>query len=209
MGRTVEFLPDGQRIFVSPQDLVDCWRQYAPDIPAQYALGTGSHESSLTLNEKDTEISGFISMGVYQISSDEITEAGFDPTTLDPYSLDGCTKVFAKKSSSRTSALIKVANLAEPYPVDLWSYLFLAHNQGLGAAIKSIQLHGLNWSDYKIRNTHAAWIALNQAREHDDGSPAATAAVNEAATKLKWWQSVCAYGDDVISGGPRWVDVTS
>jgi hypothetical protein len=44
-------------------------------------------------------------------------------------------------------------------PSDTWAFLAIAHNEGLGAAEKTIMAHGLNWSAWKKRNPRLAAMA--------------------------------------------------
>lgn len=155
MKRTEVFVPNGQRILVAPADIVAAWRRYAQRIPAKFALGTAQHESNFTLNEIDTEMSDYVSKGVYQLSDGEAAEAGFQHANL--LELEDATRVFCILCERRLKRIINVARLAEEsLPVDVWAYLALAHNQGLSAALKTIELHGLNWAAYKLRNPQLA-----------------------------------------------------
>lgn len=155
MTRTEVFVPDGHRILVAPADIVVAWRRYTRRIPAKYGLGTAQHESSFTLNEVDTEESGGVSKGVYQLSEGEAADAGFPQANL--LGLEDATAVFCILCESRLDSIIKAARLDEKnLPMDVWAYLALAHNQGLYAAVKSIQRYGLNWATYKQRNPQLA-----------------------------------------------------
>jgi hypothetical protein len=42
--------------------------------------------------------------------------------------------------------------MVRSFSQDVWAYLALAHNQGLGAALKTIRTYGLDWDAYKKRN---------------------------------------------------------
>jgi hypothetical protein len=186
--RTQKYPPDGKRVIAFAQDVVDVWFQFAdPDvpIPAQYALGTAQHESSFTLNEVDQEDSGYVSKGIYQLSDEEATSIGMPHADL--LDLHETTAVMQKISVKRVMAIAKAAKFTSLalLPPDMWAYLFIAHNQGLAAALKSIALHGLNWEAYKARNIRAA----------------------DNPDKLKFWTKVASYGDDVISGGLYWRDI--
>lgn len=150
MGRTVSFPPNGQRILADPKYVVAFWRKYS-QWPAKYALATGRHESDLTLNESDVEVSGFTSMGIFQISDEERADAGCP--TADLMQLDDSCQVLALLTDKRVSAICTAVGLIEnALPADVWFYCALAHNEGLGAALKTIRLHGLD---------AAAWIARN------------------------------------------------
>ena len=191
--RTVEFIPSGSRILATPQQVYDTWKTHSSWNP-RYALGTGTHETDLTTNEKDTEDSGFVSMGLYQVSKDEMTHVGMPEA--NPYDLDECTIVFAKLTDERAQAIMRKTGVYPPsLTPDFNAYLYIAHNQGLAACLKTIALHGLDWARYKQRNMDAAQQALDGAQSAED--------VAAATTKIGFWRKVCAYGDDCITGGPH------
>jgi len=210
MARKVEFLPDGKRVYAKPEDIVRVWRQFTRKVPAQYALATAQHEAGLTINEKDTEESGFVSWGIYQCSDVEARHHGFAlskeeaATTgrpfIERYTLEGCTQLFVKLAEEHLTAIIKAAKLsASDLPPDVWAYVFIAHNQGQSAALKSIGRHGLNWNAYKARNMAAAQRAVEQARIGGDRD-----FIQQAEAKVDFWKRVADYGDHVIDGGTYW-----
>lgn len=175
--RKVEFIPDGKRRCIEPAMLIEAWRAVTFSIPAQYVLGTAEHESDLTLNEIDTEESGFVSRGIFQVSDEECYEVGAG-CEVDPLDLSNSCYILVALCERRLDKLIAEASLRPtgPWPPDIWAYLAIAHNQGLSAACKSIRRFGLNWSRYKQRNSpQGAYFAR-----------------------------MAAYGDDVISGGLHW-----
>lgn len=154
--RTVEFHPDGHRIRVSPGVLAATWRQHSERIPAQYAVGTAQHESDFSLNEVDTEPSGFRSLGLFQLSSEERLHS---PRPMaDLLTLEGSCAVLAYVAERRLDAIIRIAGFdpAGALPADVWAYLALAHNQGLGACERTLNTHRLAWSAYKLRNPQLA-----------------------------------------------------
>jgi hypothetical protein len=202
-GRKVEFLPDGQRRLAQPRDIVEAWKRHT-EIDARYALGTAQHESGFALNEKDTEPNGFVSMGLYQISMDEMVHVGM--RRADPYDLDECTIVFARLTEERFKAIIRAVGHFPSESPDVNAYLFIAHNQGLAACLKSIKLHDMNWAAYKKRNGDAARKFMHDAVS---ANPADQQTVQLATEKLRWWEKVFAYGDDVISGGSEWPNAKS
>lgn len=193
-GRRVEFVPDGQRRVASPRDIVAAWKRHT-DVDARYALGTAQHETDFVLNERDTEPSGFVSMGLYQISQDEMTHVGM--RQADPYDLEECTIVFARVTEERYKTIARAVGYFPNESTN--AYLSVAHNQGLAACLKSIRLHGMNWAAYKKRNGEAARAFLSGATD--------AAQVQLASDKLRWWEKVFEYGDDAISGGARWSEV--
>lgn len=197
MNRKVEFVPDGTRVFVAPAELVACWRLHCPTIPAQYACGTVQHETDYTLNEKDTEPSGYESFGIFQLGTEEQTQVGMGRTNL--YALDDSVLVMGALAQNRLSRIEVATHALSYHEPDLWAYLAVAHNQGLGACLKTINLHGIDWTKYKQRNLDDANKALAAAQELGDAI-----AIAAARDKLAWWLDVFSYGDDCISGGARW-----
>lgn len=155
MGRIEAFLPDGKRIHVAPSEVVSAWRACTRLIPAQYAVGTGDHESSFTVNEVDTEASGFISKGIFQLSDEEIAQSG---QCADVLTLGGSCSVLSNLAEKRLLLIMHAAEIEEPTP-DCWAYLAIAHNQGPTAAVKTIQKYGLNWVAYRERNRSIPGIA--------------------------------------------------
>jgi hypothetical protein len=156
--RIEQYLPDGQRVFAAPLDIVTAWRQHTTLIPAQYALGTAQHETSFALNEVDTETSGYVSKGIYQLADSEAADVGFDRANL--LELEDATIVFSALCEKRLKVLARALNLGlDALPSDIWAYLAIAHNQGLQAALKTLRLHGLDWAAYKQRNPTLTGIA--------------------------------------------------
>ncbi len=154
MSRKEEYLPDGKPIRVTPAEVVACWRKYTTNIPAQFALGCAMHESNFALNEIDTEPSGYCSMGIYQLGDEEMKETGFPVSRKAGsavYTLEGSTRMMVRLCESRFERLSHAANWCPPLP-DVWAFLAVAHNLGLGAAIKSVNSHGMNWQAFVDRN---------------------------------------------------------
>lgn len=179
-------------------EVAEAWRARSA-VDVRYALGTAEHETNFAVNEVDTEESGFQSFGIYQVSLEEIGQAGPAAAGVDVNGLAtlvGCTQVMAAITTHRVG-LITAAAPREAQGDDLRAYLSIAHNQGLGACLKTIEAHGLDWAAYKDRNRRGAL---------DEVSAAAPGTSDElrAKAKYKWWCSVFAYGDDCISGGDAW-----
>lgn len=216
MGRTVQFLPDGRPRVVPAADVVAMWRRHSP-VSAKYGLGTSDHESSRQANEVDTEVSGFISYGLTQVSKEEAMHVGMgDADLLDP---ETNIIVLAHLVDERTVAINRVLGWPQrnqdgtvivPAAPDFLAYLTVAHNQGLAACIKTIAAHGMNWASYQQRNLDEAHAALAAAQSRLGSAAsgaeiaAATTAIAVAKEKLVWWRNVFAYGNDCISGGPSW-----
>lgn len=225
MGRSVKFLPDGKRHLVTPQQLVKLWKLYTVAVPPQYAIGSADHETGFTENEADTEEDGTTTFGVYQCTEEEARRVGFALAAdvkdnglerVDLLTAEGCTRVFVRLAERHLIDILTAANLKDvpmqQLPPDVWSYLFLGHNQGMGrfapaskrhagekaGALGSIADHGLDWNAYKQRNAEEARQALASAQ--DDEAKA------KARARWEWWQKTFAYGDDVQTGGAHWSD---
>lgn len=178
-------------------------------IPARYFMGTAQHETNFATNEIDTEDSGYVSKGIFQLSDGEAVQVGSPTANL--YDLDDAMRVLAKLQEGRLDQILRLApTAAEP---DLMAYLSIAHNQGLGltdaeitpatsahdrfkGALGTIRAHGCNWSAYTARNLDEAMAAVKAATDANS--------LVAAREKLAWWRGVVAYGCDVISGGERW-----
>lgn len=203
--RKEEFLPDGKRIILPPRDLVQLWMKYSSFDP-RYALGTATHETNCTTNERDTEadklvngvvIPGVITTGVYQVEVEEATHVGMhNANLLDP---EECTIVFAKLTDERVTSILKAADWnGGGWPLGLNAYVYIAHNQGLTPCLKTVRTHGIDWEGYKTRNLAAARAVVVAAV---GGDPVVLA---KAQARLSWWLKAVAYGDDCLTGGPAW-----
>lgn len=182
MPRTERYLHDGRldnrafAIRIDPATVAMLARQATARIPAQYFVGTAQHESNFAANEIDTEESGYVSKGLYQIAEDEAAPIMHGANLCDPVI---ATLVFARLQERRLDAILAhVPNAKQP---DVWAYLAIAHNEGLGTwaadgkgALGTICRNGVNWPGYKARN---------------------------------YGRPICDYGDDVISGGARWLQI--
>src|SRR5271157_4240977 len=160
MGRQVEFVGSGKRELVSPKEVKDTWQAITNKIIAQYAVASAQHETDFTTNEKDIEVSGFVSKGIFQIADDEVIEAqewaratNNDARlgklqSIDLYTLEGSSYVLATLAEKRLKRICEAAGLdyddTTNLPPDVWFYVALAHNMGLGGALKTIANHGLD-----------------------------------------------------------------
>lgn len=203
--RKVEYIGNGGKpLSVAPADIVACVMRHT-SLDPRYFLGTAQHETSFAANEVDTEDSGYVSSGLWQLGVEEATSVGMhDADLLD---LEESTIVFCKVTEKRMSTIFQMvqASLAARWPTQsgLNAYLMIAHNQGLAACLKTIKLHGLDWAGYKMRNLQAAQMEVDTAT----GLGTASQRYKDAVIKLAWWKNVAAYGDDCISGGARWSDL--
>ena len=205
MPRKVEFVGNGGKpLLVTPADIVACVMRHT-SIDPRYFLGTAQHEVvDFAVNEVDTEESGYVSSGLWQLGVEEATSVGMhDADLLD---LEESTIVFCKVTQSRWDAIQKAWSGGGSGGIR--AYLSIAHNQGLAACLKTIKLHGLDWAGYKMRNLQAAQNAVDAATATVTGNfVERTQAFQALQAKLAWWKNVAAYGDDCISGGSHWSDL--
>jgi peptidoglycan hydrolase-like protein with peptidoglycan-binding domain len=165
-------------------------------IDPRYFVGTAFHEAGVT-SEVDTEIAtssdptGFVSVGLYQISQDEAAQFSF--SLIDLLDLEKSTECMVRLAEQHRTDIrafmaalppsspgYLAASAADPDYTDragtVWNagnmraYLALCHNQGLGAAKYTIQNYGMGWAGYRSRNPTISLVSHG-------------------------------YGDDVITGG--------
>jgi hypothetical protein len=196
----VTFLPDGMPRTVSPRAVAAAWLRFTRVVPPQFAVGTARHETNYKINEQDVEPDGHTTGGIFQLdvptaspyfSIGDAAAAGMPEK--DIYDLDGACAVFAALCERRLTRILDAADKflagagwgpldrSSP-PPDVWAYLAIGHNLGMGTCLKSIASYGLDWADFKRRNGDGAAKPLNIAIDRGSG----------------------VYGDDVISGGPDW-----
>jgi hypothetical protein len=175
------------------------WYKVERDIPTSWAVGVSLHEGNYAINIRDIEPNGHTTGGVFEVDLPTLSPypeigdaARVKMPWLNPFDLDDCCKIFAARSRSNLLRIVAAANkwnaakglpliASNPPPPDVYSYMAIAHNQGLGAALLSIQTYGMDWAAYKARPENAN---VNVAIDRGSGI----------------------YGDDVVSGG---VDFTS
>lgn len=149
--------PDGKRITVQPLDVARLWIEKTRLIPAQYAIGTCQHESDFVSNCDTLESNGQKSKGLFQINSTEAVESGYGIT--DPFDMLNNLTIFAVISEKRLDKILASVRYPSNVPTDTWAYLFIAHNQGISASLKSIATYGMDWEKYKSRNPNPSWHA--------------------------------------------------
>lgn len=168
-------------------------------VPVQVAVGTSLHEGNYAVNIRNIESNGHTTGGVFELDLPTISPyfskgdavAALMPLK-DPFDLDDACSIFASLCRYRLARIIRAANAWEtkkqsgmvwpdepPAGSQVWAYVGMAHNLGLGSALTSIQSYGLDWSGYKTRNP-----TINFAIDRGSGI----------------------YGDDVITGGVDWKD---
>jgi len=177
-GRTVRYVgingaTEGQPLRVDPQFVVEAWVRATPRIPAFVAVGMAERESNFTLNELDTEPSGFQSAGIFQLSWKERVRAARPEADL--YNLDDSCAVLATLLEGYLDQIIETANdayargLGKPPIVngaitdDVWPYVALTHNLGPGdpsnpnpggaGTLPGIAHFGLDWPA-SFQNAH-------------------------------------------------------
>ncbi len=166
---------------LAARDIVAAWKMWNRLIPAQFALGSAFHETGYAVNERDVadQSDGTDSDGLFQISRQEAVDAGMGQADL--FNLTGAVTVFRVLMEEKYYKILRAAklNIGAMVPPDVWAYLSMAHNQGIGAVIETINKHGLHWDAYRQRNQGIK-------RPGFDGA------------------AICRYGDDCIFGGPDW-----
>lgn len=183
----------------TPAEIARAWLAVTRRIPPQFAVGTAYHESGYALNELDIEPNGHSTGGLFQLDVPtafpliigDAVAAGMPEKSV--YRLDDACAIFAALCERRLERLIDATNIWNEnnrqaridegdLPDDIWSYLAIAHNQGLGAALHTIAYYGLDWRAYQRRNSSnpAQWANITRDTGHG------------------------IYGDDVVTGGPHW-----
>lgn len=172
---------------VPPSEVAFFARSSSSVIPASYFVATAQHESSFAANEIDYEVPNehgvvYVSKGLYQLSDEEAESIGMRGANLfDPVM---ATIVFAKLQEIRLTALEKHGSVRP----DVWGYMAVAHNEGLKAALKTIELHGMKWGNPGVRaelDAQDTYRFRNRSRK------------------------IVAYGDDCITGGRSWTGTAS
>ena len=168
-------------ILVTPQQVIDAGCAARPTLDPRYIVATAQHESRFAINEVDTEPSGFISKGIFQISDEEARSAGLPGVNL--LTLDASAQVMVRLALRNRDAFQQAGG--NPFANDVNGWLALAHNEGRGAMRKTIATHGTLWGDpYAFPNP-------------SDDAP-------ESYRYRNAWRAIVAYGDDCITGGAVW-----
>jgi|SRR5688572_29322202 len=136
----------GQVATVSVQEVIGALRRAGATVPDAYFLCTAQHESGFDAQAIASEPNGTRSLGLYQIS-----EASGYPDLL---TLDGNTRAMVEITERNRLEIREAAGLGiyDPDPWDMGAYLSVAHNQGLGAALETIEEYGMDWEAYAARN---------------------------------------------------------
>lgn len=165
---------------VTPQDAAVLWQKYS-SIPTSFAIGTATVESDFDPLCTTIERGGAspTSKGLYQVNDGEAASVG-EPGA-DLLDAETCTRVYANLAAGRLETL-RGWGAREP---DIWAYLGLAHNQGMGAAQTTIQNYGADWDAYKARNPGARinrygdYCLTGGPRYHEVGGTDPSDAVND------------------------------
>lgn len=179
-------------ILISPYTVEQFARALAPSLDARYFVGTAEVETNFAVNEIDTEESGFVSKGLYQISDEENAKVNGTNRVelLDPIQ---STETFYRLTKLRLRLCHEAGAIQFP---DIYAYLGLCHNEGDSAGPRSIKNYGCNWSRYKSRNLENATRLI-----HTASNPAELA---KAEKELGRVLRISRYGDACISGGSRY-----
>lgn len=172
---------------VDPSDVLAVARSVSSRIPGQFFVGTAQHESNFTVNERDSgdQGDGTDSDGIFQLSRSEAVKAGHPAADL--FDLGDSATVFAILMHRNLDRILAAQEQwtgtgIPGGPGDVWAYLSMSHNQGIGAVEESIKRYGLNYSGpngYRERNKGIVKQGFNG-------------------------PNIVAYCDDVISGGSAW-----
>lgn len=153
---TIEKSKERERaIVVTPEEIIFEAIKIGTKLRHQYLVGTAKHETNYAVNECDEEENGFRTYGVYQVSRQECREVG-EPD-VDLLNLANSTRVFCALMEKRLERIIKEINLdPNNLPLDVWFYLAMIHNMGLGATLKTIKRYGLDAKAWTERNPKLA-----------------------------------------------------
>jgi hypothetical protein len=157
-----------EAVRVTHEQLLEAVHGIGTTIRDSYWSGTADHETNGALNERDTEISGFQTWGVYQVSRAEARAMRAPDANL--LKLDGNTLVMIRLAERARIVLRMACNLIfpdDPDPHDLPGYLAIAHNLGLfghGGALESVIQHGLDFGEYERRNPTLRVVASGYGR---------------------------------------------
>jgi hypothetical protein len=175
------------------------WYRVEREIPTATAVGFASHESGYATNIHTVEPNGHTTGGVFEIDLPSVypyfnkgDAVAVGAPWLNWWDLNDCCAIFAARLRGYKVRIIAAANAynaangANPIdetalPADLYSYLGIAHNMGIGTALQSIKTYGMDWAAFKARPENAG---LNIVQARSGGT----------------------YGDDVVSGGPDFTE---
>lgn len=154
---------------VTPQAVADALARAGTSIPAPFYLGVVSHESGFKLDAQTPESGGRVSLGLFQILAGEVNQSYSTAAFLN--SLDAQAELMVRRTEANRARLRDAAGLApgDPDPWDMGAYLALAHNQGIGAALETVNTYGMDWVAYKARNPGARILAYGDDCLYDAG----------------------------------------
>lgn len=173
------------RQYVAPAQVAALWLKYSTRIPPQFAVAVARHESSYTLNERDTEPSGKQTAGIFQITLGGTAVDTLGDMTLTGFpegdwrDLDDCCRAFAvlmERLLDKLEAAAGKISDSDFFAAGGAGYLAWGHNAGRGQPQKSIQRYGLDWKATRQRNAGGDYFDNH----------------------------IGPYGDDCITGGPDW-----
>jgi len=158
---------------LTPAEVVSLWCRVS-DLSPRFALGSAYHETRYNPGENDVgdqpNQADSTSYGLYQLNRTEQASALVWGDLNDP---EVNTKVFASISAARLASLETAAAAKGGWTSDgdRWAYLAMAHNMGLGSALKTIARYGGNWSAYKARNPSLPFVAKGYGDDVITGGP--------------------------------------
>jgi hypothetical protein len=188
---------DGERHRISAEEVATEWVKWTARIPARVAVAMASHETNLTLNERDTEqhddSSTVVTEGIFQLQRSEAVRALLP--TADLMTLADSCQILAYLLEGYLDSIISVANDAyanglgkapldgDGNPIDdVWAFVAVTHNAGPGSATAGVGSRGTLPG---IAHLGLSW-------------PSAWTQAHPSLTRQ------VAYGSDAITGGPDW-----
>lgn len=164
-------------------------------VDPRYYIGTCFHEAGC-LNEWDTEIAtssyppGFVSVGPYQIGDEEARRYGFK--LEDMINLDKASDCMVRMAEDNRKGLRTAAGLAgatpDPDYVDAIGRRW--PGGGMRAYLAIAHNKGMGFARLTIQRYRMDWPAYKERNPHDN-------IVDHG------------YGDDCVTGGPKWPETTS
>lgn len=198
---------------VTADQVAEACRKAGATLPLGYYVYTAQHESNFAVNERDTEPSGFMSYGVFQLSMEEARSVKKSGANL--LDLDVAARVLVLIAENRRvfiRGILKLRN-ADPDPKDMAAYVAICHNAGENdGTFKNLPKYGLDFTVWKERNGKEskerlarALVSLSNlmdAKASQDKIEAATAELAKAKSYAKWVVSMSAYGTDCLKPWP-------
>lgn len=137
---------------VSKDQLAAALRRAGTTIPDAFYFGVVDHESAWKLDEQTVETTGAVALGLFQILNGEVAQHGDVGAFL--VDIDRQAELMVERTEDNRARIREAAGVPADAldPWDTGAYLALAHNEGIGAALQTIEAYGMDWDAYKARN---------------------------------------------------------